>query len=483
MSRTRSVTWPDWTATTLTPKHYAVYASTARKLILNAGRAFGKDHILFLRAMRMMFELYFERVNDPNWRRLGPVVHLAVCAPTSTNFTDLWRRFRDLLPDIPGTSRDGTPNINLLEKSQTCELLGKNQILVSFGSVFRADNIRGGGIDILLVTEAAYLEEHALSLSLIPLVIRPNYAGIVMLNSTPRGPGHWWDDAVIQARTHTGYWGDWELHEGTYLDNPCTTEALIAEMALEREQNIYKYRRERLAWLNVDVPPDALMKPGQNRAFEAALIEGALVNEKPVLKGPNYAGIDLAGAGPDALAIAVIDGPTGLISHLETHKRTGLEEILGLFERIHAEFRPVAFSYDGNGPLGKKVQGRLTKLNASPIITGRDDTKKADLVRHMESHLVHKSLRIPNPDFFPFSGTYQRNHARALLREMRGYLKFELRKERMQAGRVDVVTFTTYSKSPEGTDDLLDAVVYALHPRRVPVTIRNTALSDADVWG
>src|SRR5690606_816506 len=98
----RVIRWPDWRRTKLSKKHREIYTSNSRKVLVNAGRAFGKDHVLFLRAIRMMKKLYWERVLDPNWTRFGPKVLVGVYAPVANNFEQLWTRFKEMLPDIPG---------------------------------------------------------------------------------------------------------------------------------------------------------------------------------------------------------------------------------------------------------------------------------------------------------------------------------------------------------------------------------------------
>lgn len=469
----RVVRWPDWEQTLLTPKHLQVWQSNARKQILNCGRAFGKDHLHQLRGTRLMFELY-ERRKRLGWKRPGPVVHLGIAGPTSTNFADLWRRYKDMLPKIPGTSRDGTPNIHQLEDDQVIEILGRNEMLVSFGSAFRGDNVRGGGFDILIVTEAGMMSPKTIFGSLIKLVFRPGYTGYAMLNSTPRGRDCWWDAAAKECRNEQtkadGYYADWEFVEGTYLDNPLTTGEDITDADKERKQNLQRFQQERLAWLDVDVPDDVLLGDGVTLALSADLIQGVMLEAPYKPRPPFYAGLDLAGLGPDPLSVVIIDS-RGIVCWVELHGKTDTEHILDIFQRTHDRWHPVKMSYDANGPIGKKVRGRLRLLNANPVTTRWD---KAELVQHMEQHMIAGSCRVPHYDLCPsIEGAHQRDNLRQLLREMQTYRKIELQRERHAGGaKIKAETFVTYSKPAGGSDDILDGLSYALEPRPVPLRAR-----------
>lgn len=476
----RTVAWPDWRRNKLSPLHHRIYSSNAKKMLINAGRGMGKDHIMFLRALRIAFELYSERKANPNWIRYGPVVNMMVVAHVSTNFEDLWRRFKKVCPDLPGVAADGSPNVHVLEKSQTVTIFGRDEIVIQFASVIRGDNIRGGGLDILCATEAAYINERTLTSALFPLVLgRPGYAGYVMLNSSPRGPGAYWDSAILQARKKKGYWGDWQLHEGCYVDNPMCTSDNVQEHLAVKAQNLDLYRRERLGWINVTVVDDALLAPGENRAFTPEIINAALVTETCKHKPPYYIGCDIAGTGNDKLALVVIDSQ-GLVCHVELHSKTSTEEVVDIFERADSYWHPLSFSYDGTGPLGKALQGRLHKIRANPVIVGRN---KGEMVKHMHQHLINHSIKIPHPQFWDFGDAkYQRGNINTLITELRSYRRYELQSQHMSKGQVNYSIYETFSKPPGGTDDAVDALVMALQPRAVPVALAPTQINALELW-
>lgn len=468
----RIVRWPNWDHIKLTPKAAAYYHSTARKIIDNSGRAGAKDFKMHLRALRLAWPMYYRRKQDPTWYRPGPVVHVCLPAPTSTNSEDHWRRIKDMLPDFPTNSvaPNGNPLIHVKENAQEIEIFGENEILISMSSTFVGKNVRGGGIDILGATEVAYMKETDLTEVLLPLVIRPGFPDYyVMINSTPIGPGHWWDEAVEVARAGEGYWGDWELHEGTYADNPKTTHEQVHEYLLEKQQNIYRYRRERLGWIKQpSVDSSAIMGKGTNRAFAPETIASVLLNQKVEFRGPFVIGIDLAGAGPDALAVVVIDGQ-GVVCHLEKHMKSDTEYIVDLIDRLAEYWRPRAIHYDGNGKMGKEVRGKLRRANCRPVVTER---RKEEFVLHLEQHFIHKSIRIPNVEFWAPGGKYQAENYNLMMRELREYREIRLQKDRLRNQKIREEFFTTFSKPPGGSDDFVDALVYASMGLNVPIKAR-----------
>lgn len=497
--RIRVVRWPDWKRTKLTPKHHTIFISNAKKMLVNAGRAFGKDHVLFLRGQRLMFELYSERqaLRDAGeWTRFGPLVKVGVYAPESNNFEDLWKRFKEMLPDIPGVAPDGGPQVRIYDKKneEAIEIFGELGIYIRFFSVLRKDASRGNGFDILLGTEVAYGREETLTGNLIYLVLRPDHAGYIMLNSTPGGPGCWWDRAIEEARRKDSdtYWGSWELHEGDLYDNPRTTETEIAEAQAAKRGNIYKYRRERLAWLNQPHVTDDVLAGNRNFAFEPALIDSCLVSQPVRTTGPYYAGTDLAFHGSDELWTVVIDDPTGLVCAIYRMKKCGVGDILRHFEEVHEKWHPVRHAYDASGVLARDASEKLSHLRhlrLMPVVTqsatsnGKDT--KAEHVKHAVQHMVNGTLKLINPEVYPGLTQQEKRDHWELLMQLRGYREIRIRRESITSkGGIDTDVIVTYSKPPDGADDGVDAVVYCLLPRKVrtrPVTVE--PLRDWEIFG
>lgn len=484
----RRLTWPDWRRTKLSPKHRKIYRSNARKVIINAGRAFGKDHILFLRCIRMMFRLYAKRCKDRNWTRFGPKVLVGVYAPVANNFEQLWDRFKEMLPAIPGVAPGGGPQVKTYEKKNAyeVEIFGRLGIQITFFSVFRGDSTRGNGYDILLGTEVAFGSEKTLTHSLFKLVFRPHHAGICMLNSSPKGLGSWWDKAIADCRAGKGFWRDWELYEGCYVDNAMATEQDHEEAQAAKRKNIYTYRRENLGWIGVpDVPDEVLDADGVNLAFTPEEIDALLVTQQIKHVGPYYAGSDLGYMGSDPAVSIVMDGPTGVIVDIRVLPRCSDEELLDFLESTERDWRPIKHSYDGNGRLAHKIQGRLRALNLNPVITTREvfgENSKAEQVKHTKNHFAHGTVKIPNPEVYRDLSPEMVERLWKLIIEARAYRKFELKREVHEGGRITTKVFVTFGKSVDGTDDYFDALNYLLQGRQIEFG-EPEPLSAIDVWG
>lgn len=483
----RKIRWPDWRRTKLSPKHRLIYKSNARKMIVNAGRAFGKDHILFLRCIRIMFQLYAERCIDQNWTRYGPRVLVGVYAPVANNFEQLWDRFKEMLPQIPGVAPGGGPQIKTYEKkgAYEVEIFGPLGIKITFFSVFKGDSTRGNGFDILLGTEVAFGKERTLTHSLFKLVFRPHHAGICMLNSSPMGQGSWWDKAIAKCRKKKGFWKDWELHEGCYVDNAMATQQDHEEAQAAKEKNIYTYRRENLGWIGVpDVPDEVVDAEGVNLAFTPEEVDALLVTQKIHHVGPYYAGSDLAYSGDDPAVTIVLDGPTGLIVDIRVLVKGSDEELIRHLEETQKKWRPVKHSYDANGPLTRKLEGRLRALNLNPIVTTRElvgENSKAEQVKHTKNHFLHGTVKIPNPEVYRDLSPTMIEDLWKLIIETRAYRKFELVRDVQEGGRVNKKVFVTFGKPVDGTDDYFDALNYLLQGREI-TTSAALPLAAHEIW-
>src|SRR5690606_21264146 len=229
---------------------------------------------------------------------------------------------------------------------------------------------RGWGYDIIIVTECAYTKEKTLRESIKYLVSRPGYAGYLWVNSTPRGLGHWWDQATEQARKGEGYWGAFELWEGNFTDNPKSEQKDYDEYLLEKASNREKCRKEMLAWTSQLVSDsNDTMADGESIAFDSRIIDEMLINNRVVPTGPFRIGVDVAGGNTDWLAIVVVDS-NGVIVHVEYHRKTGSpDKFVDLILRIYEYWKPINLNFDAQGELGSQV-GSNPRLRAIPAIHG-----------------------------------------------------------------------------------------------------------------
>lgn len=495
----RQVSWPDWSRNPLTASQFAVLACTSNKIILNCGRAYGKDHVLMLKALIRAHELLIERIAmGAGWIRYGAKVIVYIYAPQSDNFDELWDRFKKMLPDVPGNAPNGKPNVMIYDKKgdETVELYGDEGIHIKFLSVLQPNAARGKGCDILVGTEVGYGKETTLTEVLMRVVLRPNYAGIIYLNCTPVEPGHWWDTLVKAVRHPKRYpnsiWCSFVIFEGTFCDNPRAEQKDWDEFQLCLKGNPFTARREWLGWVDQPRIADSVLNSGgENRAWKRELIDSCLVTVPvPKHSGPFYAGTDLAWGGKDLLATVIVDDPTGMIAHIETHPKMDDESIRRHFEKIERDWKPIKHTYDSNGPLAKDVQGTLRGIGLNPVTTktshSGDDTK-AEQVKVLTTYFVERAVFIPHPQLYPNLSDEMRKAIYLLLKECYEYLRLEVVKEVVEKGRIDRRVFVTFSKPPEpdASDDVLDALNLCLLPRRVPSNVipSSARVDDYEVWG
>lgn len=470
----RVVRWPDWEKVRFSGKQAAVFFDEARKLIISAGRGFGKDYICLQRALRLGFGLYAKRKADKRWNRDGPVVNIGIVAPSSGNFEGIWEKLPSMVPVIPGLARGGQPNTHFRNKDYRVELFGKGEIQIQCISLVQKNNIRSKGFDILIVTEAAFLDESVYLSILKPLVQRPGYAGYIMLNSTPLN--NWYDKACGQARKfrdekiREGAYSGFSFHQAATTDNPMVESWLIDEMEHDRETNPWRYRQEYLGELFVDVPEDDDETSDDERAFNIEALDGVWLTDKVEWTGPFSVGIDLAWGGVDDLCVAVVDMATMTLCHLEAHPSMDQQRIRRLIKRLHEDWENPVITYDATGRLGAKVEGALKGYRIRPKKTVTDEQKR-EMVAKFERHVIlDQTVRLPHPDTYPFPTTEFRQHMQRLRREMKSY---RARPMVNANGR----RWVHYGKSARGTDDMIDAVMHAVY--WIPVRIKAAAASGA----
>ncbi len=468
----RHVHWPPWDLVKLSPAHARIWQSKAPKILIHGGRDGGKDYMSDLLGVRRILEHYARQVATGRKQRLGPTTYACIAAPVSANYAALMRRFRDLIPDIPGKAPNGNPNTYWV--GNECELFGQNQIVISFCSGKVPDNVRSNGFDLLIYTECAFEKESTIQDAFLPLVLgRSGFSGEVILNSTPgKRRGCWWDAVIKDARAGTGYWGDgWELHELTKFDNATASLEAFGELKRIKINNIQRYRREYMGWINIDVPSDAWVhNHGVDLAFQPTLLTRVLLSTPHIPVPPYYIGADLAGAGPDPFTCVVLDG-AGVIVDVTKQATSNTESILAEFDRLNSKYHPRWIAYDASGKLGADVSGKLKLYGAKPI-KPRAGGSKTELVLNLEKHFLSGSVRLPHPELQPLEHKLAAWNQRQLYTELCQYQAVELHNESVKNAQVRERITRTYTKPPDGNDDFVDALVYCVADLPVPTHAR-----------
>lgn len=470
----RTVTYPDWNKIQFSENQAEVFNCTSNKILLNAGRYYGKDHVLIFKALVKAFHLFYDRINNPDWNRFGATVIVMIVTPTETNAIDLWERTKEMLPSLPGIAPNGKNQIHFREDARSIEIFG-GEITITFETTTRGANLRGRSTDILVVSECAYHSKAHLVDVLFPCCIRSGYAGIIYMNSSPFGAEHWYDEAVQEMREQRGYFHalGFKLFEGTLYDNPQTSQSEIDALKAIKDSNVYTARREWLGWLNVPVVSKHLLGAGETFAFDGERIQSVKINEPVNTTGPYVIGIDLATTGKDSLAVCVLSRE-GIVVKLERHAKTELEDILQIIIRLHNTYHPRAIVYDQNmGILRNVNNAELARIAMKPI--QMHNLNKVQFVEHLQHHMICKSIRIPDPEIYyrhidpPL---YMRENLFRLFREMHEYRRFTCKQEFQSRGKIEERYAISYHKSIDGTDDMLDSLILAASELPVPYKVR-----------
>ena len=473
VNNNKKINWPNYNEITYSPKQAEIIKCKSKRIALNCGRAFGKDEVLLDKGLLELFKLYCKRIGDKKFKRKGAKAIMMVVAPELNNSLDLWHRVIDKLPEIGGIAKNGKSNIHIKNEEKVIEIFG-GDILIYFNSTVRQDSLRGRGIDILIVTECAYLKESVLIKVLIPFCIRPNYAGIVYLNSTPKGKGYYWDTYIFEWHFNKGFLRDlgFVVFQGTFFDNPTTTQDVVTAFEATFKKNIYDGKREWLGHLHIPVLSDFYLNAGEELAFNGILIKNVLLNHPVQISSPYVVGMDVAGNGKDNLCVAVLDC-RGIVVYLEKHSKTSQEDIIKIILRINKMFRPRAFAFDSNKMYINVNDGKLVSVPLIPIQSNNE--KKNLQVAHFLNHLTHQTIRIPNPEFYynhvPPPSKYMVENLHLLLNEMYMYKKYTCLKQKINKSKIEDEYFISYHKPVDGSDDMLDAVMMAAEQIVVPFNI------------
>lgn len=153
-------------------------------------------------------------------------------APTYTHLNDIWRNLKVAVADA---------TIYKNENEHRVEIPGGGSITVRSTEIY--DNLRGPGVDGLLLDEAAYINGKAWTLVLRPMLT--DRQGWAIFMSTPQGK-NWWYDMYERAATAPG----WRRWHAPSTDNPVMTEEEVASVKSEPGMTEAYFAQEYLAQFN-----------------------------------------------------------------------------------------------------------------------------------------------------------------------------------------------------------------------------------------
>lgn len=150
-------------------------------------------------------------------------------APTFTTLSDIWRHLKFALKDA---------TIGKNENEHRIDIPGGGSITVRSTEAF--DNLRGPGVDGMLLDEAAYIDRRAWATVLRAMLADRN--GWAMFMSTPKGKN--WFFNMYEAAATRPKWRRWHAPS---TENPRMTQEEIEEIRSDPEMTEMEFRQEYLA--------------------------------------------------------------------------------------------------------------------------------------------------------------------------------------------------------------------------------------------
>lgn len=260
----------------------------------------------------------------------------------------------------------------------TIKLLNGSNI--QFLSAERPDSVRGFSFNYLIIDEAAFIKENALTEAILPTLTAIGKKCLCI--STPRSK-NWFYNYWIKGNEENN---DYISFTGTSEDNPYVDMQFIAEQKLSLPNDIYK--QEYLAEFT-DAGSEVF------RGLANVCILNSFEHES---KERTYVGID-TGLSNDYSAISIIN-ESGRVLYMEAINGENLSTIAQKFVQICHRYN-VAGGYCEINGIGKGMfdlmRPKVPKLQ--PWTTTQDN--KTMIVRSLIQSIEELSLELPSKEFFP----------------------------------------------------------------------------------
>ena len=234
-------------------------------------------------------------------------------APTKAMTDQVWRDLKNELAD--------QPNVKISETERRIDFLNGGMIAVR--SAFNPDNLRGEGLDFVILDEAAYINPDAWAEVVRPMLVTTR--GGALFLSTPNGRNWFWDLYRIGLDPEED---EWMSFQRPTVDNPHIDAEELANIRRHTADHIWQTEYE-AAFRNAD---------GQVfRGLEQANAPAPYDTPQP---GHAYiAGIDW-GRSHDFTAIAVIDAANGKMVALNRFKNASWNLQRARLAKIVNHWRP-----------------------------------------------------------------------------------------------------------------------------------------------
>ena len=291
-----------------------------------------------------------------------------------------------------------------------------------FLSADRPDSIRGYSANYVVIDEAAFIKEIALTEAILPTMTAIGKKCLII--STPKSKG-WFYNYWLKGNEPNK---DYISFQGVSTDNPYTDKEFIAEQQISLPKDIYEQEYNAVF---SDAGSEVF------RGLDNVCILNNFVNES---KERCYAGID-TGLSNDFSALC-IQNESGRVLYMEKINGENISTISQKFIQTCRRFN-IAGGYIETNGIGKAmfdlIRPQIPKFQ--PFTTTQDS--KTTMVRSLIQSIEEMSVELPSKEFYP-----------DLFKEMSLYT--------YKMGANGKLSFTHQSGMH---DDLVDALMMTNHAR------------------
>lgn len=328
---------------------YVIHSSDARFRVVSAGRRFGKTRLAVMECLA---------VANSGGRAWW-------ISPTYKMSNVGWRPLRQMAAMIPGAT--------VLKAEREVVLPGGGSVNVR--SADNPDSLRGDGLDLAVMDEAAYIDQDAWSEAIRPAL--SDRLGKALFISTPRGQN--WFYGVYQNGVR-GVHG-WESFTYPTSANPFIDPGEIEVARAELPEIIF--RQEYLA--------DFVDSEGAvfRRVREAAVLQPL---DKPADGRTYVGGVDVA-ASVDYTVITIMDAKSKEMVYKDRFNRVDYAVLEDRIEACYRNWHLKGLVIEANG-IGTEVVQRLLnrRMNIIPFTT--TNASKQGLIQALQSALEHDAIKI-----------------------------------------------------------------------------------------
>jgi phage terminase large subunit-like protein len=335
----------------LHPAQKTIHRSTARFKVIDAGRRFGKTRLGVLEC-------------------LGSAAGGGIAwwvAPSYKISEVGWRPLRKLAARIPGAE------VRLSDR--TVILPGGGS--VSIRSADSPDSLRGEGLDLVVLDEAAFMKSEAWSEALRPAL--SDRQGKAIFISTPRGRNWFWD--IFRRGQAEG--GEWQSFQYPTSSNPFIDPGEIEAARLDLPEVTFRQEYE------------AEFVDSEGAVFRRVQDAAILDPLEAPLPGRTYtAGVDVASS-IDYTVITILDCESRDMVYMDRFTRVDYPTLEDRLEAVHTAWKLSGMVVEANG-IGRPVIDHLIQrgIQITPFTT--TNATKQGIIQALQSALEHGNIRILN---------------------------------------------------------------------------------------